>query len=388
MAADLFESYEVTLVAVADPGRGRVRGLAEGRDRRRDVPAVRPRDRRHHLDHRDPRRVAPLRDRARDEGDQPRVLHLGGRSRPSAVFVLAAAYMEDSERSGAVLIGLVLASVIQVLTEHFTVTKRKPVQEIAEATLTGRPPRSCRGSRRARVDRVVDPGRSARRPSSAAFYLGDTTAERLYFIRSAGMGMLTTVGVDRLDGHLRPGLGQRPGHRRDVRRVRGRGRRDPRRPGRDRELDEGDHEGDGDRDGGPGRDVAVRVVRGGAARRRGLRLPGHPDRPSRRAGRPARSADRSPFLFSSLAIRAVGRAASQVVVEVRNQFREHPGSWTTPRSRTTARVVDICTRTSLRELMTRACWRSCADHRRVLPEGRGAGRRSWPGRSSPGSCWP
>src|SRR5439155_4430747 len=31
------------------------------------------------------------------------------------------------------------------------------------------------------------------------------------------------------------------------------------------------------------------------------------------------------FLFSSLAIRAVGRAASQVVVAVRKQFQEHPG---------------------------------------------------------------
>jgi K(+)-stimulated pyrophosphate-energized sodium pump len=58
------------------------------------------------------------------------------------------------------------------------------------------------------------------------------------------------------------------------------------------------------------------------------------------------------FLFSSLAIRAVGRAASQVVVEVRNQFREHPGIMDFTETPDYARVVDICTRTSLRELMT------------------------------------
>jgi K(+)-stimulated pyrophosphate-energized sodium pump len=58
------------------------------------------------------------------------------------------------------------------------------------------------------------------------------------------------------------------------------------------------------------------------------------------------------FLFSSLAIRAVGRAASQVVVEVRNQFRDHPGIMDYTEKPDYARVVDICTRTSLRELMT------------------------------------
>src|SRR5207244_4747569 len=60
------------------------------------------------------------------------------------------------------------------------------------------------------------------------------------------------------------------------------------------------------------------------------------------------------FLFSSLAIRAVGRAASQVVVEVRNQFRDHPGIMAGTELPDYARVVDICTKTSLRELMTPA----------------------------------
>jgi len=58
------------------------------------------------------------------------------------------------------------------------------------------------------------------------------------------------------------------------------------------------------------------------------------------------------YLFSSLAIRAVGRAASQVVVEVRNQFHDHPGIMDYTEKPDYARVVDICTKTSLRELMT------------------------------------
>src|SRR5205085_2969335 len=54
------------------------------------------------------------------------------------------------------------------------------------------------------------------------------------------------------------------------------------------------------------------------------------------------------FLFSSLAIRAVARAAAQVVVEVRNQFHEHPGIMDFKEKPDYARVVDICTKTSLR----------------------------------------
>ena len=58
------------------------------------------------------------------------------------------------------------------------------------------------------------------------------------------------------------------------------------------------------------------------------------------------------FLFSGLAIKAVGRAAGRVVFEVREQFREHPGIMDCTEKPEYGRVVDICTQDSLRELAT------------------------------------
>ena len=58
------------------------------------------------------------------------------------------------------------------------------------------------------------------------------------------------------------------------------------------------------------------------------------------------------FLFSGLAINAVSRAAGAVVVEVRKQFIEHPGIMKGTEKPDYGRVVDICTRDSLRELVT------------------------------------
>ena len=58
------------------------------------------------------------------------------------------------------------------------------------------------------------------------------------------------------------------------------------------------------------------------------------------------------FLFSGLAISAVGRAAGRVVFEVRDQFRQHPGIMDFTEKPDYARVVDICTKDSLRELAT------------------------------------
>jgi K(+)-stimulated pyrophosphate-energized sodium pump len=58
------------------------------------------------------------------------------------------------------------------------------------------------------------------------------------------------------------------------------------------------------------------------------------------------------FLFSGLAIDAVTRAAGAIVMEVRRQFREHPGIMTYEERPEYGRVVDICTKDSLRELAT------------------------------------
>jgi K(+)-stimulated pyrophosphate-energized sodium pump len=57
------------------------------------------------------------------------------------------------------------------------------------------------------------------------------------------------------------------------------------------------------------------------------------------------------YFFSSLAIRAVGKAAQAIIVEVRRQFREMPGIMDYSQRPDYARVVDITTRAALREMV-------------------------------------
>jgi K(+)-stimulated pyrophosphate-energized sodium pump len=125
-------------------------------------------------------------------------------------------------------------------------------------------------------------------------------------------------------GHLRPGGRQRGGHRRDVGRVRGRARADHGEPRRGGQHHQGRHQGLRHRLGRHRRRGAVRLLHRDRAGRAaeiaenfGVRLvlPINVADPKVFIGLLIGGA--VPFIFSSLAIRAVGRTAGVVVQEVR-----------------------------------------------------------------------
>lgn len=58
-----------------------------------------------------------------------------------------------------------------------------------------------------------------------------------------------------------------------------------------------------------------------------------------------------PFLFSALVINSVGKAANKMVLEIRNQFREHPDILKGTEKPDYNRCIDIATRASLKEMI-------------------------------------
>src|SRR5690348_1061927 len=254
---------------------------------------------------------------------------------------------------GAVLIGLVLASAIQLLTGYFTETNRRPVREIGESSRTG-PATVILSGISVGLESAVYSALLIAGAVYGAFLLGTgNPVIALFAVALAGTGLLTTVGVIVSMDTFGPVSDNAQGIAEMSGDVTGDGAV---------VLTKLDAVGNTTKAITKGIAIATAVLAatalfgsfrtaveaqlGAAANSFSLSV----DKPNVLIGVLIGAA--VVFYFSGLAIMAVGRAAGRVVFEVREQFRTHPGIMNYTEKPEYARVVDICTRDSLRELAT------------------------------------
>ena len=254
---------------------------------------------------------------------------------------------------GAVVIGLVLASAIQLLTGYFTETNRRPVRDIGESSVTGAATVILSGVA-AGLESAVYSALLIGGAVYAAFLLGTGNATlALFAVALTGTGLLTTVGVIVSMDSFGPVTDNAQGIAEMSGDVQGEGAQ---------VLTRLDAVGNTTKAITKGIAIATAVLAatalfgsfrttveaalGKSAATFSLSV----DHPNVLVGVILGAA--VVFLFSSLLIMAVGRAAQRVVIEVRNQFRNHPGIMDFTEKPEYGPVVDICTRDSLRELVT------------------------------------
>src|SRR5580692_9907717 len=254
---------------------------------------------------------------------------------------------------GAVVIGLLLASAIQLLTGYFTETNRRPVREIGESSLTGAATVILSGIS-VGLESAVYSALLIAAAVYGAFLLGTGNATiALFAVALAGTGLLTTVGVIVSMDTFGPVSDNAQGIAEMSGDVEGEGAV---------VLTRLDAVGNTTKAITKGIAIATAVLAAtalfGSFRTTVQAALG------KAAGTFSLSVDRPNvlvgvmigacvvFFFSGLLIMAVGRAAGQVVYEVRDQFRRHPGIMDYTEKPEYGRVVDICTKDSLRELAT------------------------------------
>jgi K(+)-stimulated pyrophosphate-energized sodium pump len=263
---------------------------------------------------------------------------------------------------GAVLIGIALAAAIQVLTGFFTETGKRPVNDVAASSETGAATVILAGIAVGFESAVYSALLIAAAVFGAFLLGGGSIVLSLLAIALAGTGLLTTVGVIVAMDTFGPisdnaqGIAEMSG---DV-------------TGEGAQILTGlDAVGNTTKAITKGIAIATAVLAatalfgaftdaikgavieaGKTAAEVGLQFQGILDvaDPRNLVGLIIGAA--VVFLFSGLAVNAVSRAAGAVVVEVREQFRLHPGIMKGTEKPDYARVVDICTRDSLRELVT------------------------------------
>jgi len=263
---------------------------------------------------------------------------------------------------GAVLIGIALAAAIQVLTGFFTEVGKRPVNDVAASSKTGAATVILAGVSVGFESAVYSALLIATAVFGAFLLGGGSIVLSLFAVSLAGTGLLTTVGVIVAMDTFGPisdnaqGIAEMSGD------VKGEGAKI---------LTSLDAVGNTTKAITKGIAIATAVLaatalfgaftdaiknsvleKGLVVKDQVLEFQGILDvaDPRNLVGLIIGAA--VVFMFSGLAINAVSRAAGAVVVEVRAQFKKYPGIMTGKVKPEYGRVVDICTRDSLRELAT------------------------------------
>ncbi|WP_406285122.1 sodium-translocating pyrophosphatase [Embleya sp. NBC_00896] len=263
----------------------------------------------------------------------------------------------------AVLIGIVLAAVIQQLTGYFTETSRRPVRDVTKTSLTG-PATVILSGIALGLESAVYAAVLISVAVLGAYLLGaGIIMLALFAVALAGTGLLTTVGVIVAMDTFGPVADNAQGIAEMSGDVEGEGAQ---------VLTELDAVGNTTKAITKGIAIATAVLAATAlygsyrdavntavneagglkdvSKLTSLSFTTDITQPNNLVGLILGAA--VVFLFSGLAINAVSRAAGAVVFEVRNQFRTRPGIMDGTELPEYGRVVDICTRDSLRELAT------------------------------------
>ncbi|HET9140566.1 sodium-translocating pyrophosphatase, partial [Actinophytocola sp.] len=258
----------------------------------------------------------------------------------------------------AVIIGIVLAGVILWLTGYFTGTEHKPVQDVGRTSLTGAATVILAGIS-VGFESAVYTALVIGAAVYGAFLLSGSIFVSLFAIALAGCGLLTTVGVIVAMDTFGPVSDNAQGIAEMSGDVQGEGVQ---------VLTELDAVGNTTKAITKGIAIATAVL--AATALFGSYTNAIAEAVSKTGEGIADVASFSfivfspnvlvgitigaavVFMFSGLAVNAVSRAAGAVVFEVRRQFREKPGIMDYSERPEYGRVVDICTRDAQRELAT------------------------------------
>jgi K(+)-stimulated pyrophosphate-energized sodium pump len=369
MAADLFESYEVTLVAsiilgVAafesiglNPALGLVFPLAARAvgvlASIAGIFAVRATDK-------DKSAMAPIN----------RGFITAGLLTVVGTAILAFAYVGNDKFDagwrcfGAVIVGLVLAQALSRLTEYFTSTETAPVREIAEASRTG-PATVILSGISSGLESSVYAIVGIAMALGVGIWLGDGNIQfTFYMVALTGMGMLATTGVIVSEDTFGPVADNAAGIAEMSGEFEGEA---------ERIMVSLDAVGNTTKAVTKGFAIGSAVIASVALFASYVETIGAELNPLKgitgnrlfnniltqiNVANPKvfiglLIGGSVSFLFSALAIRAVGRTAGVVVQEVRSQFRDG-GIMAGTKKPDYGPVIDICTAASLRELATPA----------------------------------